>query len=376
MTSKERVLKTLRFEEPDRVPTGENSVDFELTEGILKRETLCNARWKELSALWDGRRDEIVRDYIRDHVDLVKTLEWDYVRVPVVPKAGDYPRPTMVGEYSWLDEQGRKVNYHPENGNMATLSENREMTISDLPDPDEDFRVDPSELEAVRGVVAELGESHFIIGRPPVDGTFPYGETCGMEEFLMRMIKDPEFVIQASRVYVKRSLAYIEAMLEAGCHGIMTTDDYCDNKGPIMGPLFFEKFILPGIKKQADLIHSKGGFFIKHTDGNMWKILDMLVEAGIDGWHGIQTSIGMDLARLKAEYGGKICFFGGVNCETLIEGSPEDVAGEVRQAISQAGPGGGFVQTSGNVLQPGVRLENYLTGLKTLKEYGSYPLEV
>ena len=109
MISKQRILAALEHEEPDRVPTGENAVDFKLTQDILKRETLCNARWKELNALWDGRRDEIVRDYIRDHVDQARTLGWDYVRVPVVPKAQEYPRPAMTGEYSWLDEQGREV---------------------------------------------------------------------------------------------------------------------------------------------------------------------------------------------------------------------------------------------------------------------------
>ena len=42
-----------------------------------------------------------------------------------------------------------------------------------------------------------------------------------------------------------------------------------------------------------------GGYFIKHSDGNLWTILDELVETGIDGWHGIQVNIGMDMAKLK-----------------------------------------------------------------------------
>jgi uroporphyrinogen decarboxylase len=141
-----------------------------------------------------------------------------------------------------------------------------------------------------------------------------------------------------------------------------------------MGPKLFERSILPGIVKQAETIHAKGAYFIKHTDGNTWKIMEMLIEAGIDGWHGIQPSIGMDMGRLKENYGDKICFFGGVNCETLIAGSPDDVRMEVRAAIDQAAPGGGLVVTSGNVLQPGVVLENYMAGLKMVKKYGKYPI--
>jgi uroporphyrinogen decarboxylase len=250
------------------------------------------------------------------------------------------------------------------------------MTIDDLPDPAEAFVVDPSELEAIRYVVSQLGETHFIIGRSPVDGTFPFQETVGMESFLMRMVTDPEFVRRAIDVYVARSIAYSEAMLDAGCDAIMTTDDYSSNRGPIMGPDRFREFILPGIVRQAEAIHARGGYFIKHTDGNVWSVLDGLVEAGIDGWHGIQPSIGMDLRALKERYGDVLCFFGGVNCETLISGTPEDARNEVRYAIRHAAPGGGLVVTSGNVLQPGTKLENYLAARQATRDYGAYPIQI
>ena len=376
MKPRQRVIAALNHQEPDHVPTGENAVDYLLVQEILGRPTLYNSRWLEIEALWQGRRPEIVADYSRDHIDLVKTLGWDYVRVPVVPKDKPYSQPTMTGPHSWLDEQGNEIRFHPDHGSVITKAEDRGMTIDQLPDPDDGFAVDPSELEAVRAVAAELGETHFIIGRTPVDGTFPFVETVGMEEYLLRMIKDPDFVQAAMEAYVSRSLKYIEAMLDAGCDAIMTTDDYCDNKGPIMGPKFFEMFILPGIIKQAELIHAKGGYFVKHTDGNTWKIMDMLLEAGIDGWHGIQPSIGMDLGELKRKYGGRLCFFGGVNCETLIEGSPRDVENEVKAALKGAAEGGGLVVASGNVLQPGVKYENYMAGLNTTKKYGKYPINL
>ena len=140
-----------------------------------------------------------------------------------------------------------------------------------------------------------MGETHFIVGRSPVDGTFPFQSTVGMEEFLLRMVVEPEFVRRAIDAYVTRSIAYIEAMLDAGCDAIMTTDDYSSNRGPIMGAERFREFILPGIVRQAEAVHARGGYFIKHTDGNVWTILDDLIAAGIDGWHGIQPSIGMDL---------------------------------------------------------------------------------
>ena len=109
MTSKERVIAALQHREPDRVPTGENQVDGALVERILGRRTLYNAGWDEVGALWAGRRDEIVRDYCDVHVELPRALEWDFVRVPVVPAIGSYNRPEMTGPYSWIDETGHEV---------------------------------------------------------------------------------------------------------------------------------------------------------------------------------------------------------------------------------------------------------------------------
>jgi len=372
MKPKERVLAALRHEEADRIPTGENAVDGRLVEQILGKPLLYNRGWEELQAVWNGRRDEVVRDYCRVHVELPLSLEWDYVRVPVVPAAKAYQPPEMTGESSWICDQGYEVHFNPDAGNIIMRSEFADMTAEDLPDPDAPFHVDPSELEAVRHTVRELGDSHFVIARTPLDGSYPWEQTVGMESFLMKMITDPGFVEKAVAVYVNRSIAYIRAMLEAGVDAIMTTDDYSDNRGPIMGADLFRKFVLPGIRKQCEAIHELGGIFIKHTDGNLWDVLDDLVEIGIDGWHGIQRNIGMDLDRLKKRYGDRLCLFGGVNAETLIAGDPETVRREVRTAVEQAGKGGGLVLTCSNVVAAGASLENYLAMREAVRTYGTY----
>jgi len=370
MTHKERVLAALSHREPDRVPTGENSIDGKLVSQLLGRETLYNGGWEELNAIWSGRRRDVVNDYCEDLVETAVKLDWDYVRVPTMPRDQEYIFPTVTGPNSWTDENGDTFRFNPDAGNVITKTSFSDLSIDDLPSPDESFEVDSSELEAVRYVVEKLGKTHFIIGKSPIDGTFPWEQTVGMENFLMYMLTDPDFVFHAVDVFTKRSIKYFQTMFEIGVDAVMTTDDYCDNRGPIMGPQLFDTFILPGIRKQSEAVHSCGGYFIKHTDGNVLPILDSLVSAGIDGWHGIQNNIGMDLAYLKQKYGSSICFFGGVDCETLITGTPEQVERAVRYAIDNAAAQGGLVVTCSNVIQPGSQLNNYLTMRKTIKEYG------
>jgi uroporphyrinogen decarboxylase len=374
VTPKERVIAAIKHEEPDRVPTGENQVDGALVEQILGRPVLYNVGWREIQAIWNGRRDEVVRDYCRVHVELPLALDWDYVRVPVVPASRKYKPPQMTGEHSWINEQGHEVHCNPDAGNIIVRSRFPDMSVDDLPDPEEPFKIDPSELEAIRYVVDELGDSHFIIARTPFDGTFPWQQTLGMESFLIKMITEPSFVEKATQLYVNRCIAYIRAMLDAGADAIMTTDDYSDNRGPIMGVDLFRKFVLPGIRRQCEAIHELGGYFIKHTDGNLWDVLGDLVNIGIDGWHGIQRNIGMDMGKLKQRHGERICLFGGVNTETLITGSTEDAREEVRSAIEQAGAGGGLVLTTSNVIPPGAKLENYRAMRQAVRDYGEYPI--
>ena len=181
---------------------------------------------------------------------------------------------------------------------------------------------------------------------------------------------------RAVDAYVSRSIAYINAMFDAGVDAVMLTDDYSDNSGPIMGTGRFREFVLPGLIRQCEAIHERGGYFIKHTDGNIWGILDDFVDIGIDGWHGIQPAIGMDLALLKERFGDKLCFFGGVDCDTLIAGTEEEVRDEVRYAIGHAAPGGGLVITTSNVVSAGTSLSKYLALRESVRQYGEYPIEI
>ena len=190
------------------------------------------------------------------------------------------------------------------------------------------------------------------------------------------MVTDEEFVKRAIDVYVGRNIKTMEAALDAGADAVMPTDDYSDNRGPIMGAETFRKFIIPGMKRQVEAVHKKGKIFIKHTDGNLWAILDDLISAGIDGLHGIQMNIGMDMAKLKEKYGSRLCFFGGTNCETLINGTPEELRQEVLESIRGAAKGGGLVITTSNVVPPGASLENYMAAREAVRTYGKYPIRV
>jgi hypothetical protein len=377
MTPKERVIAALEHREPDRVPVGELAIDFEMTEHALGRPTLYRAKWKEYVATWNGRRDDVVASYGRDIVDLVRHFDLDYLAIPLVPaRKSQYEPPEFLDEYTYRDADGRIWQYSPESGGHAMVVQPIEMGIDDIVMPPDPAPIDESRLEAIEYVVKELGGTHFIMGRV-LDGAFPWAEADGtLDVFLMKMLDDPAFVERMIERYTREAVAYAGAMIDIGCDAVSPDGDFCDNRGPSMGPQLFHHFCFPSIKRQAEAIHARGGFDVKHSDGNTWLILDDFIEAGVDGWQGIQPRVGMDLKLLKERYGDKLCFFGGVDVDTLVAGTPDDVAEQVRYAVQHAGRGGGLVIGCGNTIMPGVKPENFAAMLQAARDVGTYPLRV
>jgi uroporphyrinogen decarboxylase len=81
----------------------------------------------------------------------------------------------------------------------------------------------------------------------------------------------------------------------------------------------------------------------------------------------------MDMKLLKERFGDRLCLFGGVDIDTLVMGTPDDVAGQVDYAITHAAEGGGLVIGSGNTIMPGVRPENFQAMLDRTRLRGAYP---
>ena len=80
----------------------------------------------------------------------------------------------------------------------------------------------------------------------------------------------------------------------------------------------------------------------------------------------------MDTRRVKEKYGDVLTLWTGVQCETLVEGTLEDVESEVRRNLELLMPGGGFIFGSTNSVQYGAKTDTYLKALEVVRKYGVY----
>lgn len=397
MNPKERVIAAIQFKAPDQIPTGEIGIDFPITERALGHATLYRAKWREYQAMWQGRRDEYVDSCKRDIVALALKFEHDIVPVFLVPSrhrrvyeeskyehapdpllmsggvggtlAPSGVPPQFVSDYKWRMPDGRVYVYSPESQGNAFMVEGPRPTSPDEVKPYK-VEIDDSQLDLIHHVVGELGDTHFILARPPDDGIFPH-DRYEMDYLLTSMIDQPELVERIIEVESTYNIELAKIMLDAGCHGVLTHNDLSGSHGPLMSPAMLRRFCYPWLKAWADMAHDRGKYFFKHTDGNTWKILDMLVEAGVDVWHGIQPAIGMNLPKLQEAYGGELCFWGGVDLETLIAGTEANVLEQVRIACESASNEGGLILGAGNSLMVGVRYSSYVAMMQAAQSFTS-----
>lgn len=195
----------------------------------------------------------------------------------------------------------------------------------------------------------------------------------GMQELFVDMVERPALVHQLAEMVTEFNLELCEQAVDAGANVIILEDDIAGNESTLISPRHFSQFVAPYNQRVLDYAHERGLKVVRHSDGCLWPILDLLLEMGYDGLNPLEPGAGMDLKRVKEYCGDRICLLGNIDCGDLLSsGTEEEVEAAVIQAIEDAAPGGGYVLCSSNSIHPGVRAENFVAMIKAAKQYGVY----
>jgi uroporphyrinogen decarboxylase-like protein len=205
------------------------------------------------------------------------------------------------------------------------------------------------------------------------DATFSLPRGDEMMDFVAKLADQPGQMKDHAQRQVDDALARGERINAWGVvDGFCLCADYCFNNNPFLSPAMFDEFVTPYLTRLVAGYREMGYVVIKHTDGNIMPILDSLVSANPHALHSLDPQGGVDLAEVKRLVGDKVCLIGNVNCALLQTGTDEEVVADVRRALRQGMPGGGYVFGTSNCIYTGMALERYELMLDVWRAEGDY----
>lgn len=358
LTSRERFTLALSHQETDRVPADLGGLSTTI------RTTDLYRRLRSFLGLPALKK---IRHFLDEHIvpdeDLLTTFKIDtrYIRTG----AAKHWRREKIDSYTVRDEWGTAWTKPPD-FTYASVIDNpiKEPTLDALrnypfPDP-----ADPGRYEGLKEEARTLYEetSYAIVADYPTGaGVFDQAwRLRGMQELLVDMIEEEAFCEALFDLMGEwYQSVYERYMQEVGPYVqmVMLYEDVAMQQGPLMSLDLFRKYVKPQHQKLIKTIrnHTDAAICL-HVCGSAYAFVPDLIDLGIEVLNPVQISA-KDMApeNLKAEFGAKLSFHGGVDSqEVLPYGSPDVIENEVQNLVKTLGKNGGYLLAPCHSIQPDV----------------------
>lgn len=195
---------------------------------------------------------------------------------------------------------------------------------------------------------------------------------AGTENVLIGMYEEPEWIKDMFDTYLTTSLDLCQRILDAGYQfdGVLWYDDLGYKGAPFFSPTAYRELLKPYHKKAVDWAHERGLCTEMHSCGFIEPLLPDIVQTGVGMLNPLEIKAGMDPFRLKALYGDKLCFHGGINAQLWDD--LDLVKAEIERIIPAMKEGGGYVFASDHSIPNSVSLENMKEIAALAHKLGAY----
>ncbi len=346
LTLRERFRRTMFFQEVAAAP------NFEF------------GYWARTLESWHGQG-------LPDHV-VDEATAYDYFGIENLAVVGVNSGPLPICEHEILEETEDRQVYRDPYGCVAEINRHGDQSIPhflDFPIKDraswEPFKaaLDPEAPERWTNFEASIEALQ--------DSTVPIaifaGSMVGMarnfigfEGIAMMSYEDPELLTEIIDTFGACTVGVLEKALprvqvDAG----MGWEDICFNSGPIISPEFMRQAAGPWYRRVADLLVAHGCcVYTTDTDGNINPIVDIFLDNGLNTMFPVEVHAGTDPVALRARYGRRIKFWGGV-CKMVLAESKEAIDAELER-LRPVFEEGGFIPTVDHRVPANVPYAHYL----------------
>ena len=386
MNSRERLLKTLNHQEPDRIP-------FDLAGSTWTGIT--NGAYQNLLKHLDLPAEEpewadVIQQIVVPSLPVLEILQVDTRGLrPLTSHNWDvYSRLTDAGEnWEYFDEWNFTHHFPKENGHWFSLVIN---PMESIPEPTETDIVqfnwpnapDKRRIAGLREQALRFREQ----GKPVIikglcAGVFEMQQRVrGMTNALMDPFMFPDFSDKLIGKIADLKIEFWEMALEELADVVDVVaegDDYGTQDSQLIDPDHFRIVYKPHMARVIETMRRKApnAKVMFHSCGNVRPVIPDFVEMGIDILNPVHiTATGMEPTQLKKDFGNDIVFWGGgVDTQKILpSGTPAEVSDNVKKNVEALAPGGGYVFATVHKIQSEVPPQNIMAMWETLQKNGKY----
>jgi len=215
-----------------------------------------------------------------------------------------------------------------------------------------------------------------------------YGSVCEAHEMLWRIVGSEnvmlwiglypdelgrfierlgEFCVELTKAQIKAAGDLIDGMVVWG--------DVAYRKDVFFSPRYWRKYFKPVVTEITRVCHDAGIPVIYHGCGNVNRIFEDYIETGIDAYNPLEAKAGLDVVDLRRRFGHRIGFCGNLDVLTWANGTLDELRAMVLTKLNAA-KGGGYIVQSDHSVPSNVTGERYEYVVNLVREYGKYPLQL
>ena len=346
MTSKERMMRALAREKPDRLPvTIHQWQQYHLDTFMDGMDALAAFKTTGLDAsiqyfeamgqFWipDAEKYVIQSPQWREQIEVVKDDPDEKILYHVIT--------TPHGTLTYKTGGDRMTTWITEY--LIKKPEDVELIEKYMP-------VAKLDKKAIADEYDRVGDAGILRGFVWGDQAGCWQHACCLMEvqaLILEAMDHPDWVHRLLRALLDRKLRFIEESLADAKFDLIETGGGAGSD-TVISPDLHREFCLPYDRQIHDALHSVGHRSTYHTCGGMMHILDLIAQNGADASEtlsppGVGGNI-TDPAQVRAVFGGRVAMIGGMDqFHVLTTGAREEIHAEVRRLFEGFGPDGGYI---------------------------------
>jgi len=345
MTSKERMMRALRREEPDRLPcTVHQWQRYHLDEylgGVGELEAFQRFGLDAALQYFESTGQSWV--YGEEGSDRAAP-DW-MVEVEVLDHTSEalrrqYRVRTPSGSLSYRTEGNCRTTWITEH--LVKHKEDIDLVARHMPVP-------KVNRESVQRAYDQLGDAGILRGFVWGDQAGCWQHACclfGMQEMILAALDDPSWAHRFLRILCDKKLQFVEESLVGASFDLIETGGGAGSS-TVISPAMHREFCLPHDREVHHALHRTGHLVAYHTCGGMMPLAEMIAGNGADATETMAPrGVGgdVDAAELKRKVGDRLCLIGGMDqFNVLTRGTDREIRAEVQRLFAAAGAGGGYI---------------------------------